>query len=118
MIALEQLADGSISDRNFQKLMGLVVDTGGRAVGLRWGVDVWTYPGGTPKTSQKVVSHGLGRTPVVVLVCGAQLNGVNETIAGEAGSYTATTFTTQASLVQGFTPGAGNTNPFVWVAIG
>jgi hypothetical protein len=36
-ISLEQLADGSVSDRNFQKLMSLVPDTGGQSAGIRFG---------------------------------------------------------------------------------
>lgn len=64
-IALEHLADGSISDHNFQKLMALVLDTGGQSIGLRIGTGTVTFT--TSTTSPVVtVNHGLGKTPVVV----------------------------------------------------
>lgn len=118
MINLENLLDGSISDRNFQALARLVVDTGGQSINIRCGTDTWTFPGGSARSNVKVTSHGLGRTPIAVFVCGAQLNGLNETVAGETGTWTTTQFSSQAGFVQGFAPGAGATLGFSWVAIG
>lgn len=119
MISLEPVDRtlGAVS-RNFDKLKRLVVDTGGRSIGIRFGTGTWTWPAGSAKSGVTVVSHGLGRTPIVVFVCGATLNGSNETSAGEAGSYTSTQFSTQASLAQGLAPGAGAANTFAWLVIG
>lgn len=67
MIALEHLADGSVSDRNFQALMRLVLDTGGQSVGARFGSNAVTFTASA--TSNTVgVTHGLGRLPVACFV--------------------------------------------------
>jgi hypothetical protein len=66
MIGLEHLADGSISDRNFQKLRILVPDTGGRSVDIRFGVASVTFTASTISATN-TFAHGLGRTPYVVL---------------------------------------------------
>lgn len=65
MIPLEHLADGSTSDRNFQKLMHLVLDMGGVEAGLRFGSGTATWPGGGAVSGTVTVTHRLGRTPVV-----------------------------------------------------
>jgi hypothetical protein len=64
MISLEHLADGSLSDRNFQALMRLVLDTGGITAGVRWGAQALTFAAST-NSATATVSHGLGRVPVV-----------------------------------------------------
>lgn len=64
MIDLEQVGDGSTSDRNFQKLLKLVVDTGGQSIAVRWGNALMPF-GGT-QLANKSVSHGLGVAPVAI----------------------------------------------------
>jgi hypothetical protein len=59
-ISLEQLADGSVSDRNFQKLMSLVIDTGGQSVGIiRFG----TTNGGAVNFGAGFASRGRRPSP-------------------------------------------------------
>lgn len=68
-ISLEQLADGSVSDRNFQKLMRLVLDTGGISASVRWGLTTFTFAAAT-NSSGINQPHSLGRTPVIVVMGG------------------------------------------------
>lgn len=110
-ISLEQLADGSTSDRNFQKLQVLVLDTGGASLGLRMGTGSVTFTAANT-SAVKVVSHGLGRTPAVVLTTPNANTGFVFSVTARA----STTFS-----VQGFTTGGGSvttTVNFDWVAIG
>lgn len=67
MIALEHLADGTISDRNFQALARLVPDTGGRSVAMRFGNVTLTWSASTASGNQ-TPAHGLpaGLTPINV----------------------------------------------------
>lgn len=114
-IALENLSDGSVSDRNFQALMRLVLDTGGKTVGIRFGAATLTWAGGTQFSNGLTVTHGLGKTPIGVLAT-ANLG----TLAGVAAWATtpgATTFTLQGWDPAG-SPGAGATDKVFWVVIG
>lgn len=88
MIKLEHLADGSVTDRNFVKLAGLVLDTGGQSVGLRFG----TFSGTTSATGEltTTVAHGLARTPGAVLLTSNSSSGTQ--ITARAINLTATTF--------------------------
>jgi hypothetical protein len=117
-INLQDLADNSVSDRNFRKLAQLVIDTGGKDIGIRWGSGTWTWPGGQAASSATVVTHGLGRTPVLVGVFSNQDQGATEVIIPEAFSYTSTQFSTRGVSRVGTLYGAGTTATFVWLAIG
>lgn len=110
-IVLEHLADGSISDRNFQTLMKLVPDTGGQSVGIRFGVATcaWTA---SAYSAALVVSHGLGKTPVNIQLTPHS----NPDMTFGPTARSATTFTVQGY----FAPGIAITGSFPvdWVAIG
>lgn len=114
-VALEQLADGSISDRNFQKLMRIVLDTGGQTIGIRVGTSVLTWAGGNQFTGTLAsIAHGLGKTPKVILAT-PQNPPVN------AYAWTGTISSTVFSLTGQTTaaaPVAGTTMTVGWVAIG
>ena len=109
LIGLEHLADGSIADRNFLQLANLVIDTGGRSLGIRFGSDTVSFTAAA-QSANKVISHGLGKTPILVLgIVGTQGMFLNTF------TYTDTTFTASAYYAAGTT--TGNFTIF-WVAIG
>lgn len=69
MIGLELLFDGSASDRNFKKLMQVVLDTGDVSASVRWGMTTFTFTAST--TSAGINQpHGLGKVPSLVIMGG------------------------------------------------
>lgn len=112
MIRLEHVADGSVSDRNFQKLMSLVLDTGGVNASVRWGTKSFTWPGATAVQSF-TINHGLPTTPQVVLAVNGNNNtqGLPRTL-----SYTATTFS--LSVIAPAAVAAAVADTYYWLAIG
>lgn len=126
MIALEKLFDNSVSQRNFDKLALAVLDmgsdpaTGGpRSVSVRFGTQTLTWAGGTQASNFPSISHGLGRTPVVVLVSpiGGLSAGTAWAVASAFG-YGASTFVLQAKTHDESSPAAATTALIGWVAIG
>lgn len=120
-ITLDPLGDGSASERNFLTLMQLVPDMGTdpttglpRSAGIRFGVQALTWPGANVFTNVSTVTHGLGRTPKVIV---ATANLATTTLFVFTYAPGATTFN-----LQGWTPSAApalNTTENVsWVAIG
>jgi hypothetical protein len=114
-IALEQLADGSIADRNFQTLARLVLDTGGITAGVRFGTVTFTWTAAAASATM-TVAHGLGRTPIAVFVADWWIPG---TAAGfsPVKSIGAATFDTRGEVG----PAYGAISASVttgWVAIG
>lgn len=121
MIHLEQLADGSVSDRNFQKLMSLVPDTGGLSIRVRAGAvsSTGTVISGTGftvvrnATGDYSVTVGFTQTPIVVVGAGAT-----------AAAYTTKLHATTPPTATGFrvacltSAGALIDGSFHWVAIG
>lgn len=115
MIQLEHLADNSVSDRNFQKLMSVVPDMGGQSVGIRFGTVTITFPGGSPN-GQATVPHGLGRVPASF---SATLTGASDVIPIiQAGTFDATNFVLVASTKTGANLAAGQQRSFFWMVIG
>lgn len=113
MISLEQLRDGSTTDRNFQKLMSLVLDTGGLNLGLRFGTSTLAFTASTD-SANRTVTHGLGRTPVIVLACASGAPNFTDIPAFNAFTLTSTTFG-----INGRKPGSSTVNiSFYWAAIG
>lgn len=115
MIALEPLLDNTPAARNFSKLASLVPDTGGQSVGVRFGTQQLTWPGSNTTTSTATVTHGLGRTPVVVLanvVSGAPF------AVTSLGTVGAATFTLNARTVDGSSPANGTHATVHWMVIG
>lgn len=103
MIQLELLGDGTVTDRNFQTLRALVLDTGGITAGVRFGVHTFSFVGGVV-VGPDTIAHGLGRTPVAVFVGNALIPGV-ATVTGHHGdgSTTDTEFDAYAVADVGFT---------------
>lgn len=111
MIKLEQLADGSAADRNFQRLVGLVLDTGGRSIGFRFGSTVVATSASA--TGSATQAHGLGKAPVAAFATGVGSGGL---INAEIQSFDAT----NVVLRVGYTDGTGRTqnNTVYWLVIG
>src|SRR4051812_22826886 len=117
MINLENLLDGSIADRNFQALARLVLDTGGRSIGIRFGAATITWPGGSPFATV-AVTHGLSRTPVVVFAGDAGGGTMATNIpVWSASAPGATTFTAAAETSDASAPAVGLTRTFYWVCL-
>jgi hypothetical protein len=115
-IALEHIQpeDWAAVNRVVDALRSLVLDTGGRSLGLRVGVKSFSWPGGTALQTFSI-SHGLGRTPAVVLA----VNGSNNTRGmPRTYSYTATTFALDVITSDASNPGAATADTYGWVAIG
>lgn len=116
-ISLERVLEGEWGgiDRNFRSIAQLAIDTGGKDIGVRYGVGTVTWPGGTQFTGVVTIPHGLGKTPVDVLVTPKVT-----TVAGYtlwAATFTATTFQV-AGWTMNAAPGAGTTDLFSWLVIG
>lgn len=110
MIRLETLADNSPADRNFETLMRWVPDAGGPAVGFRFGTVVLAFSASA--TASAVVPHGLGKTPVAVLL-------TTLTTTGFRAGYSALGAT--SVTVNGFTPTGATTTANLtvsWMVIG
>lgn len=114
MINLEPLADDTVTDRNFQLLQRLVLDTGGKSVSIRFGASTMAWAASTDSGS-KTITHGLGKTPVFVAVFNADTTGSYAGIAAFTTSGVgATTFDTY-----GRTPSAiTGTKAIYWLVIG
>jgi hypothetical protein len=112
MITLEALADNSISDRNFQKLRSLVLDTGGITAGIRIGTDAVTFTASTTSAT-KTVTHGLGKIPTFVGLQAVDSSGAI-TVRPVAGASNNTTFDAIGRCASAVTGAA----TFYWVVIG
>jgi hypothetical protein len=105
------------SDDSLRFILDLIasrfVDTGGRSVGVRWGVQELTFSGAASSATEEV-EHGLGTTPVIVLAT-ADIDGDAWCLC-LTGTYTDTTFEiagrdTDAALITG-------TSNAYWLALG
>lgn len=118
MIRLEHLRDGSVSDRNFETLARAVMDTGAddkgrpRELAVRFGTKTVTYAGGTTDANA-VVTHGLGKTPVVVFTQSGTL-----VAHARPASIGATTFDAALRTVDGTNPVGGTVYTVYWLVIG
>jgi hypothetical protein len=112
MISLEQIADGSITDRNFQALAQLLLDTGGITAGIRWGVQALTFTAST-NSNTATVTHGLGKLPIGGIAQALSAPGFGN-IPNPNMAMGATTFDMNAEVKTAFT---GSVNMF-WVVIG
>lgn len=102
---------------NFDALMQLVVDTGGKnGIGIRFGVATLSWANAQQFSATANVAHGLGRTPLVVLALGNGTGGPNLTTV-QAFTIGATTFQLQGGFVTGTSAGVSTVN-VGWVAIG
>jgi hypothetical protein len=114
-IALEHIQpdDWAAVNRVTDTLRSLVIDTGGRSIGIRIGSGAATWTASI-NAAPVSVSHGLGRIPALAAAF-PQAGGLGYEIP--ATSLTSTTMT-----VQGFTTAANvitlAASPFYWVVIG
>lgn len=92
MINLEPLGDGTITDRNFQTLRRLVLDTGGISARIRFGTIEFEFTASAESTPV-TQPHGLGKAPILVIVTNWWDPGVNDgTGHVDPGSFTDTSF--------------------------
>lgn len=95
---------------NLERIGALFPDAGNQVWKIRWGTGTVTFSANND-SSTATVDHGLGGTPVVVLVSSIgenQLNYMSQT-------YTATTFQVAARCTSG---SITKTTSFSWIAIG
>ena len=100
--------------RNFEKLAGVLVDTGGRLVRVRFGTDTLSFSA-SATSATKTVTHGLGTTPVAAMaICNVSSDYI--VLGTIDGSLNDETF-----QLAGRTNGGGSitaTPRFYWVALG
>jgi hypothetical protein len=96
-----------------RRLLTLAVEATGRKIAFGNGNYGW--PGGGIGSNNTVVTHGLGKTPLVVFVQGGLTISF---IITRVVARSTTTFTTNAITVDGSNPPAGQVDPFDWIAIG
>lgn len=114
-IALEQLADGSISDRNFQRLATLVLDTGGKTVGIRFGTNSTVDFAASKDSSVATVTHGLGKTPVAAFCQFHDTGSLTISPVANIGGLTSTQLSVAGHNDTAIT---ATDVPFFWVVIG
>lgn len=115
--------DWQVVRRNFERLERLFSlvskDSDGfgftvAGVSVRFGTATATWTA-SATSAAKTINHGLGHSPLAVLVSGATFQG-SHIAAFDAYTYTTTQFTTHGQFVDG-TSITGNSD-FAWVAIG
>jgi len=86
---------------------------------LKFGVGTITWPGGSPRSSNLTVTHGLGRTPTSVLIVANTGVGGSGTVfpVYAALSLTTTTFVSTAVTSNESNPAAAASAGFYWLAI-
>lgn len=112
----EQARDG-VQD-NFDTIALAAASFGGKSVEVRFGVSTVTWPGGAGTSNGLVVSHGLGRTPVVVVATQNTSSGLAKIPVVATQAFTTTAFTLYAGTVDGTSPANTATTTISWIAIG
>lgn len=98
--------------RNLESLQSKF-DTGGKSIRLRYGAGTATWAGGSQDTGDATVTHGMGKTPVVVFTQSQTVTAMTRpTTVGP------TTFTVKARTLDGSSPAGTTTADFYWLAIG
>jgi hypothetical protein len=112
-----QFADGDWGAlrRTLEWMSRRLVDAGGGAIALRFGVATITWGGGTPNSNVKTVTHGLGRTPVIILVT---INAGSVIGPAWTGAPGATTFDVAGRTHDSSNPAAATTTNVSWLVIG
>jgi hypothetical protein len=114
MIQLEHLQPGDwdTARRNFERLRD-TLDTGGTAARIRWGIQPMTFSAATLSAAE-TVTHGLGRTPALVLMTAKDAPASNKIMTLYTTIYSDTTFACQGTIDAAHT---GDLDA-CWVAIG
>jgi hypothetical protein len=87
-------------------------------VEIRYGIATGTWPGGSPRANDTTISHGLGRTPVVVLATVVSSPSGTWFPVVATISYTTTGFNLTAVTSDGSSPANGTAYNVAWVAVG
>lgn len=114
MISLEKLLDNSVAARNFLKLARLVLDTGGKSIGIRFGTGSIAFAASTDSTQPCIVLHGLGKAPQVIFATNKGASGYTKIAAFTTDIVTSTSFQVFARIPSATT----GTLDFYWIAIG
>lgn len=114
--------DGSLNPEALQadidELAKAMPGLGGASMEIRFGVSTVTWPGGSGISNGLVVTHGLGRPPVVVVATQNTSVGLAKIPTVGTQAFTTTTFTLFAGTVDGTSPTNTSTSTISWIAIG
>jgi hypothetical protein len=112
-IALEHLHEGDWAGLNrvVDTLRSLVPDAGGVSLAVRVGTATLTWAGGTPFSDFPTVSHGLGKTPTVILPAASSGLAGSKFVLVTAFTYTSTGFTVQGVTDDRSNPAAADNLP-------
>jgi hypothetical protein len=114
-LPLEHLPTDTPIGRNFAITAQRALSLGGSVQGdVRIGVATVTWDG-SHATASATVSHGLGRTPIVVLVTP---QGGPFLLHYAVSTFTATTFALSVPTSDGSFPAAATTRDIYWLVIG
>lgn len=105
--------DWAAVERMRQRLQSLVVDTGGQSVGIRFAQATLSFAAST-NSGTITVSHGLGRTPIVVVATAHNAPAFGNVPTCHAATFTSTTFQMNGEVKTAFTGDVAVS----WVAIG
>ena len=83
---------------------------------IAFGTGTLTWPGGAGGSNNVAVTHGLGVTPVSVVITGSSDSG--PWAAYMANTLGAKTFSVNAHTTDGSSPAAATSQTFYWFAIG
>lgn len=113
-VPLEHLHEGDWAGLNrvVDTLRSLVLDTGGRSLGVRIGTGSATWAATGVSSGTATIAHGLGRTPVY-----AKAGSQNALREYAVTSRDATNIVVTGYRTDNVAPGVGTTN-FDWVVIG
>jgi hypothetical protein len=121
-VRLEHTGAYDVAQRNFDVIEALAVTAGDQSAQIRFGTATLTWPGGSPRGDNVSVSHGLARTPVVVLVTASTGVGASTTVfpvvAVRGGTMTSTTVELTAVTSDGSSPAAATEATVHWLAVG
>lgn len=113
--------------RNFERLSVLfgaaTADSDGfgftvAGVKARWGATTVTWAGASPFSSFPTVTHGLGKTPAVVIPSAQGGLAGGKRVIATAYSYSSTGFVLDAVTDDRSNPAAATTLSVAWLAIG
>jgi hypothetical protein len=115
---LEFVSDPTIR-RNFEKLLGTLIDTGGKTLHLRFGKSTVLASSSADYTDATNIAHGMGSTPVVVIATTWQGgNTPSGILVWGIKALDATNFQIQGKAADGTLLGPSGSYQVLWLAIG
>lgn len=119
-IALDHLQEGDWAalNRIIDVLRRLVIETGGVSLGVRIGAATLTWPGGTKRSTNLSITHGLGKLPIIAFA--EPMGGISSGAFAITTSFSpgVTSFSATAVTDDGSSPAAASTCAIGWLAIG